>query len=300
MKTANTAVTTMIIALAMIGMTGFAMAGSTEANFFGDGSYDMNFDGMGTGSMDVYTHTSTGFDHMSTGWTNTNMGGHQNMDMHYYSNGVSTSIVRGVTVGTGGTGQDASGYIQTYTDDGGNNSVSSMATYHDDKAYDSNVHTTQEIWTCEHDNVVDWGSKVFGQTEISGFAYGNDTLVTGAVGEQSGNMSTFAGMEMTQGAFDLDTRPMTFSKYGRTGDPGTHAKLDIRNMAGTGAGNATIAGISAIPSLTDFSFVLDGSDDSFDYHVDTTADDLTEMSFRGNFNDSYTGIGHIYVVNPSD
>lgn len=62
MKT-NTAVTTMIIALvAMIGMTGFALADTTVATYVGDGSYSMTYGGSGAGSLFANTYTSDGFD----------------------------------------------------------------------------------------------------------------------------------------------------------------------------------------------------------------------------------------------
>ena len=291
MKTANTAVTTMIVALvAMIGMTGFAMAGSTVANYVGDGSYHMNFDGMGTGSMVVNTYTSLGEDHMGVGWTDTNVNGRQNMytDSDFY---------RDVTVGTGGHGQDASGYIQTYTTDGGDNSISTSATYHDDVAWGSNVHTNQNVDI--HDSLE---SGINNDVRIDGFAYGDDTLVTGSVGGQSGNMSTFARMEMTEGNFTLNAYLHAYTRdYTTYTDAGT--RLAIRSMVGAGAGNATIAGSADTPSLADFN--LDVTDDAAGYHANGNANNFTAVNFHDEFDDGYTVTGpfpteYIYVYNLTD
>ena len=65
MKT-NTAVKTMIVAIvAMIGMTGFALANTTIANYVGDGSYGMTYGGSGAGSLFANTYTSDGFDKLA-------------------------------------------------------------------------------------------------------------------------------------------------------------------------------------------------------------------------------------------
>ena len=289
MRTATRVTTTMIVALvAMIGMTGFAMAGSTVANYVGDGSYHMNFNGMGTGSMVVNTYTSIGEDHMGTGWANTNVNGVQTM----YTPG---RFYRDVTVGKGGTGQDASGYIQTQTTDGGDNSVSTSATYHDDKAWGSNVHTNQNVNI--HDSAE---SGINNAAYIDGFAYGDDTLVTGSVEARSDNMSTFARMEMTQGEFNLYTYMHAYTRD-YTNATGTYmytnagAQLANINMTGIGAGDATIAGSAVTPSLALFD--LDVTNDAAGYHADGIAKNFTAVNFNDEFDDGYTGTGYIYVYN---
>lgn len=55
----------MIVAIAMIGMTGFAMANTTVATYVGDGSYAMTYGGSGAGSLFANTYTSDGFDNLA-------------------------------------------------------------------------------------------------------------------------------------------------------------------------------------------------------------------------------------------
>ena len=306
MNTATRITTTMIVAfVAVIGMTGFALANTTTANYVGDGSYNMDFDGMGTGSMDVITWTSTGFDHMSTGWTDTNVTGHQDMYTDSHSDGeectwTETDITRDVTVGRGYTNADASGYIQTYTTDGGDNSVSTTATYHDDVAGGSNVHTSQYTETgvgnCEDCE----GSYVDAGTTIGGFAYGDDTLVTGTViahsGAQSGNTTTLAVMKMTQGGFNLGMDAFAYSGVCE-GEAGVEVGLDGIGMTGTGTGNATIAGFTdTIPGIADFDLTI--TDDGIGYNTDGMINGTpVSMSLYDEFDEGYTGTEYIYVYN---
>ena len=315
MRTATRVTTTMIIAMAMVGMAGFAMAGSTTANYVGDGSYNMDFDGMGTGSMDVFTLTNTGFDHMSTGWSDTNVSGHQDMYTDSHSDGeectwTETDITRNVRVGTGGTGQDASGYIQTYTTDGGDNSVSTSATYHDDEAYGSNVHTKQNVVTSAENCNDCEGSGIDADTTINGGAWGADTLVTGTVlahsGSQSGNMTALAVMKMTQGGFNLGIDAFAYSGVCE-GEAGAGVGLggagvglgddDAITMTGTGRGNATIAGFTdTIPGIAEFD--LTGIDDGIGYQTDGTINGTpVSMNVYDDFDTGYTGTGYIYVYN---
>ena len=79
MKT-NTAVITMIVAMvAMIGMTGLAMADSnTIVTYNGDGAYDMTYSGSGGGYLYANTFTSDGFDNLAIDF-NADMNGYQSM-----------------------------------------------------------------------------------------------------------------------------------------------------------------------------------------------------------------------------
>lgn len=69
MKTAKTVIMTMIVAIAMIGMTGLAMAGSTTQTYVGDGTYTTSWNGNG-GTMDIDTYTGNGRDHLSVDFEN--------------------------------------------------------------------------------------------------------------------------------------------------------------------------------------------------------------------------------------
>lgn len=296
MKT-NTATMAMIIAMvAMIGMTGFAMAGSTTGTYVGDGSYDMNFDGTGTGYLSVFTYTSNGMDVLQTGWADTNVDGWQTMDTDSDSweecTWSYTDIERSVTVGTGGTGQDSSGYIQTYTTDGGDNSVSSLATYHDDEAYGSYVATGQYVGIYNEDCDECNYSGVYGETDINGFAYGADTLVTGLVGAQSGSVSTLAVMEMTEGAFDLGTWADAWSDDCYWGD---EAYLELYGTA-EGDGIAQINGQSTGQANAEFDFGV--NNDGLGYFASGNINgDPISVNFYDDFDTNYDATGYIYIVN---
>ena len=89
--------TTMIIALvAMISMTGLAMAGSTTDVYIGDGHYYTDYSGSGTGDLTILTFTSDGADMLYSEWDGT-VDGWQEMDAYGW-----TEIERGIyTVGDG-------------------------------------------------------------------------------------------------------------------------------------------------------------------------------------------------------
>ena len=287
MTTNKTLLKTMVVAIvAMIGMTGFALATTTTANYVGDGSYGMTYGGSGTGSMNINTWTSAGIDQMNVGWTNTNVNGQQDMSTSSFPelSYSMTHIHRNVTVGTGGTGQDASGYIQTYSLNG-DNSVTSLATYHDDEADGSHVTTAQQVHTFTDGEF----NSIFGDINIDGSASGNDTLVTGLVKVRSGSILTLADMKMIEGAFNL---------YTYISAPDGSTKLDPITMTGTGTGNATMAGFANTPAMADFS--LDAINDAAGYHIDGNAENLTSMSFHDDFDEGYIGTGNIYVYNVTD
>lgn len=70
MNSTKTAIMAMIIAfVAIIGMTGLAMAGSTTQTYVGDGTYTTSWNGN-HGTMDIYTSTSNGQDHLSVDYQN--------------------------------------------------------------------------------------------------------------------------------------------------------------------------------------------------------------------------------------
>ena len=234
MNTAKTAVMTMIVAFVMIGTLGIVSAVTTDVTYTGDGSYDMNFDGSGVGYLGVHTYTGNGEDHLQTAWQNTEASGWQTMDTSSYSDsgttstwfatseyansGSETDINRIVTVGGANDGADASGSILTFTNDTNGNTIFTLATYRDDVAWTSHVTTDQyvSLYQNQYDGSSDGffgfyhneyeGSDtgVYADTEISGFAYGADTLVTGLIKSESGDAYAVAVIEMTEGEFDLN------------------------------------------------------------------------------------------------
>jgi len=243
----KTVVTAMIAFVLAIGMTGLGAAVTTDVTYTGDGSYNMNFNGAGTGYCGVHTFTSNGEDHMGATWTNAQATGWQTMDTLSYDNppvtdtwncglfhlfsceetvassGSNTDINRVITVGGMNDGADASGSIMTFTNDTNGNTLFSLATYKDDVAWTSHVTTEQSVsmyqdeyssiydkvgritgYQYEHDEYEDSYTGVSGYTDISGFAYGADTLVTGLIRSESDDTYVYALVEMTQGEFDIN------------------------------------------------------------------------------------------------
>lgn len=74
-------VTILITFIVMIGMTGFASAGSTTQTYIGDGSYTTSWNGN-SGTMNIDTYTSNGQDHLivdyQNGYSNGNQAGNTN------------------------------------------------------------------------------------------------------------------------------------------------------------------------------------------------------------------------------
>ena len=232
----KTIVTAMVAMIVAIGMTGLVAAVTTDVTYTGDGSYDMNFNGVGDGYCGVHTYTSNGEDHMQATWQNAEANGWQTMGTYDYDyttttstwwgyvtgedsvSGTSTDIDRVITVGGMDDGANASGSILTFTNDTNGNTLLTLATYRDDVAWTSHVTTDQfvsiyqdqwngyenSVWGFYHDEYNGSETGVYGETDISGFAYGADTLVTGLMRTQTGDAYAYALVEMTEGEFELN------------------------------------------------------------------------------------------------
>lgn len=272
---------TIIIALvAMIGMTGLAMAGSTTQQWIGDGSYTTTFGGAGTGDLTILTQTSYGNDHMTVDWQDTNVAGSQSMNT-----GPKTQITRDVTVGTSGWQQAASGSIETGTysaDTGNGHYIYTNSVYADDVAYGSHVRLQQTVnmWDSGPDEVLS------GTAEISGFAYGATTLVSGRVEAAAGPIfvSAFGGMD--EGSFDMFMRTISKDKAGsyldRTG-------LEDIAVTAAGAGDAEL-----IASGDDVGVGLNTANDGV--WTEPIGSQGTYFWQHDDFSNTYTAIGHIYAI----
>ena len=293
MKT-NTAIMAMVIAMvAMIGMTGLAMAGSSTDYYVGDGSYDTNFHGYGSGDLTIYTSTSYGNDVQHAEWSNTRVNGWQEMD----TGSMSTVIDRRTTVGKCGTGQNASGYVFVQSTDNaptGGDTLTAIADYRDDEAYTSHVTLNQTV------RMVDNGAGFEGvgaRTLIKGHAYGADTYVGGYVAATSdgqNNVTVFATIGMDDGKFRMKTYTGSMDGQGGLEASGMY----IRNMEGVGDGTAAIGAYST-----------DGATAGWDNTIQNDA--LTRYNYDGGFNGNpvsvtftddfgtnYQATGYIYVYNP--
>jgi hypothetical protein len=179
MKT-NTAIIAMIVAfVAMIGMTGFAMADSTM-------DYDVTFVGSGTGSATISTATPVGGDYQLATWSNCDASGWQSGS---YNNGAYTRIDRRTTITGLVNGAPASGAILTQVTPTSPASlpafVQTNAAYNDDDAYGSHVKLVQGATLYDSDvPVIDDAGYEYADvdTRITGYAYDSgDASVSGSV-----------------------------------------------------------------------------------------------------------------------
>lgn len=279
MKT-NTAVRSMVVAFLVIGMTGFAMAGSTTQTYEGDGTYTTSFGGTGTGDLTIFTHTSYGDDRMSVDWQNTNVGGNQ-----WMNTGSKTGITRDVTVGTGGWQQAASGNIMTgtySTDTGNGHYIGTVSTYKDDVAYGSHVNLQQTI------NLYDNGpdEALSGNAKISGFAYGANTLVSGYVEADAGPMFVSAGVGVTEGLFDMSMKTISKDNSASYLD-----RTKLKNIAVTAVG---IGGADLDANGDDVRVGLHTTNDG---HWDNFAGSQgTGFNQYDDFDTHYSATGYIYAI----
>lgn len=204
---------TMIIAMvAMISLTGLASAMDTSVQYTGDGSYECNYDAYGTGSIGIHTYTGDGSDHLTSGWTNTEANGWQEMNTYsgttYNTDYSGTVITRLATVGGADEHEDEAGYIRTLTADGNGNSVYTYANYHDNVGAGSHVTTTQTVAVGSLVDILGSQYTVTGVaavTDIDGYAYGIDTTISGLVRVQTGDEYTYAYLQMDNGGMNLYT-----------------------------------------------------------------------------------------------
>ncbi|OYT62706.1 hypothetical protein B6U67_04235 [Methanosarcinales archaeon ex4484_138] len=285
MKTATRTVTAMVIAIvAMIGMTGFAMAGSTTQWWTGDGHYDTTYVGAGAGDLTIHTHTSFGDDTLHTGWSNAGIVGHQTMDTAGY-----TQIEReAIVTGTGSA--DASGAIESYTtsaDEGDGHYVHTFAYYADDVAYGSNVGLDQSIKM--KDNGPD--EMLSGYAAVEGFAYGADTDVRGVVEAGTGTLSApssraLAKVNVSEGSFGMY---MTTKVKDDATSYLDRAKLKDMVIDATGIGSADLFG-----SAGNVKVGLQTSNDGV--NTLSTAHGITEFAQHDEFGTSYGTTGYIYAI----
>ena len=200
---------TMVIALvAMIGMTGLAVADSTMV-------YDVDFAAVGTGSVLIQTISPVGNDVQSATWTNCAAVGDQ---QGVYNNGDWLSVDRDTSITGVENGNVAYGSVVTssypttpVSDVTKAAVIQTTATYYDNAAYGSNVQLIQNTDLYDGDmptvdnNGVETANVV---TQIDGYAYGNATTgVTGQVISQTdGSLTAKTGITATvhDGALDMD------------------------------------------------------------------------------------------------
>ena len=208
----NSKIAILAIFMIAIGMTGITAAMDTNVQYNGDGSYYCNYDAYGTGSIGIHTYTTDGSDHLVSGWSNSEANGWQTMDTYtgteYDTDYSGTVIERSATVGCASVGEDEAGFVMTITTDNDNNSVYTYANYHDNYGYGSHVTTDQIVVVGSLVGIGQTQYNVTGVaavTEISGFAYGSNTTVSGLVRTQSGDEYTYAYLVMENGEMSLYT-----------------------------------------------------------------------------------------------
>ena len=209
MNSTKTAIMAMVVAFVAIGMTGLAMAGSNM-------NYDVDFSGVGTGSMQINTFSPVGTDVQITGWTNCDVIGSQ--DAHY-NDGTWLTLNRDTTVTGLQNGIAASGSILTQSrpttpvaDSLKSAVVQAAATYADGSAYGSYVGLVQGVRLYDSDMPVvdDAGDeRAYVDTEIDGYAYGPGALLIGTIDMiTDGNLNAATGVSVTlnDGNLDMDAQ----------------------------------------------------------------------------------------------
>lgn len=204
MKTIQTA-TILIALVAMISMTGLAMADSVM-------DYTVDFGGVGDGSFRIDTMTPAGNDVQIAEWTNCEAGGYQ--DGSYGFNGDWTVIDRETAVTGIQNGDVAGGSIYTRSEmlsDGIYipGSVTTYATYHDNNAGGSYVYLDQKSGLYDADGMPNVGCDGVGAlTWINGYAYGDvNTHVSGSVTsttDGTNGVSTSIGAKVHDGYLEMD------------------------------------------------------------------------------------------------
>jgi len=295
---AKAIVTAMIVLFVAIGMTGIGAAMDTNVYYNNDGSYDCNYDATGTGSIGIHTFTSDGEDHLVSGWTNSVASGWQAMETqsgNAFSGAYSyTTIDRSATVGGARVGGDEAGYILTLTTDNNDNSVYTYADYHDNRGWGSHVTTDQTVVVGSLVNIGgnNWNvTGVAAVTEISGFAYGSNTTVSGLVRTQTGDEYTYAYIQMDNGKMNLYTLsaaasvdPALFGTY--NGATGQLVYVNAEGVGTFGAGAGTDMHGAAFHMVDDI-----GTQNYYSNGAGVTMDMAT--TFDGNFNAN----GYVYAVN---
>ena len=336
----------MILAMiiAMVTMIGLTSAVTTDVIYNGDGLYNMYFNGDGTGYCGVHTYTSNGEDYLQTEWTNAVASGWQKMKVSEYNRSnagtyegnsgittynytglrVSTDINRSITIGGVDDNKNASGSILTFTDDNNGNTLFTIATCKSIISQISNVTTDQKIsiyrgwynatYDYNRNNIIGHreysnnGTGVVGSTDISGFAYEDDTLITGYVKSTAGDSYTIAFVEMTEGEFDMNVYSSSYTgKYSgegwmaydwHEGDDVSEFEYTANRTRAYSRTNVDADGIGI--------FVLGAGTDAFSVYANMK-DEVGDLSIRmygtdGNttfltpFNGAFNGYGWVYAI----
>ena len=297
MAKTNITATIIIAMVAMISMTGFAMAGSTTQTYVGSGSYYTGFNGFGTGDLTILTHTSHGSDVQQTSWDNTRMGGWQMMNTAQ----IATTIDRKTTIGMPGNhaaNPDAAGLIITQSVDNaptGGDSVMTVATYEDDVAYTSHVTVDQTTYLIDDGNGFESAGA---DTLIKGHCYDGNLSTYGITGTVTAvsdgvvNSSVTATMGMAEGGMWMQTYICAADLA--NGDE--TARLIVKNMLGAGSGSAAILGGTTDQGQADFGLTV--LNDGLGY---TTGGSLSgnpvSVSLIDDFDNGYMATGYIYAMN---
>ena len=272
MKTANTAVTMMIIALvAMIGMlSGIGAATTTPGSYM---DYNVNFDGMGSGSLLIRTWTPIGEDFQQVDWTNCEAVGTQTGN--YENNGWMT-IDRNTRIDTARANDTGTmnhdpvfGSVLTQTQmntDGGDwtpGAVSTYATLND--SYIGNPpedYVELDQITKLYDGDMQVGGtagfeKILADTNISARLFDNggngyDAFNAGVIttSDATGNVSSAISGMLSEGEIFMDVDSRLIDDATNVESSRTDFDIDVPNMPGyseqnTGsfAGQAAINGV---------------------------------------------------------
>lgn len=249
----------MVIALAMVGLTGLASAGSTM-------DYVVDFNAVGTGSVQIQTSTPVGTDIQIANWVNCDTVGTQTGS---YNDGTWARIDRNTMITGVENGNVAYGSIVTQsmpttpvTDINKSARVTTVATYYDNSAYGSYVLLDQAARLFDGDMpVIDDSDmeKCIVRTNIDGYAYGNDsTGISGsvaAVTDGSLTAATSISANVHDGNLDMivtshitdDSNDRETSNLGYT--------IDITSPNDTADGN--IVGVTSVNGVPTNSVVMD-------------------------------------------
>jgi len=292
MYTNNTVKSIIIAFIVMIGITGIGAAINTNVVYNGDGQYNCDYDAEGTGYIGIHTYTSDGTDHLTSSWINSQSTGCQEMNTYSGTEYSATLISREVTVGGVGDGKDENGFIYTHTTDNEGNYITSNAVYHDNKGYSSHVTTNQSVIVGNVDDVFETDYDVTGIvafTNIHGYSYGIDTVVSGSTTTQSGDAYTYTSLYMYDGRMNIQTHSIT----GNIPDENHGASSQIVTVDDYTKG----IGVFSAGSGTDMhsaSFWMEENEvNNIEIWTDTSG---STMYMTTTFNGNFDATGYIYAI----
>lgn len=243
--------TTMIVALvAMIGMTGLAMAGSTM-------DYDVTFVGSGSGSATISTVTPVGTDYQHATWSNCDASGWQSGS---YNNGAYTRIDRRTTITGSVNGAPASGTILTQVTPTSPCAtkpafVQTNVAYHDDDAYGSHIKLVQGATLYDSDvPVIDDAGYEYADvdTRITGYAYdsGNASVSGSVAAVTDGSLTavTSIGAFVSDGSLWMNVDSLIRDETDDDETSKTTYIVKVRSQPNTADGSIT--GQAAVNGIT--------------------------------------------------